>query len=85
MEDEEVQKENPKRVIQRKLEDILHTQQSLVEKIGGLEVDLMNQPDKDLEKGLGDILTGVSANFETMKLVADAFVEKLDKESASEM
>ena len=80
MENEEVQKENPKRVIQRKLEDILHTQQSLVEKIGGLEVDLMNEPDKDLEKGLGDIITGITKDFDTMKAVAQAFGEKLDKE-----
>ncbi|RMA58592.1 hypothetical protein [Ulvibacter antarcticus] len=39
----------------RKLGDILNTCESLVEKVGHLQVDLFNAPDKDLEKIL-DIL-----------------------------
>ena len=36
----------------RKIEDIKNTCESLVEKVGHLQVDLFNHPDKDLEKAL---------------------------------
>jgi hypothetical protein len=36
----------------RKIEDIMNTCESLVEKVGHLQVDLFNHPDKDLEKAL---------------------------------
>lgn len=36
----------------RKLLDIMNTCESLVEKVGHLQVDLFNHPDKDLEKVL---------------------------------
>jgi hypothetical protein len=36
----------------RKIEDIKNTTESLVEKVGHLQVDLFNHPDKDLEKVL---------------------------------
>ena len=36
----------------RKLEDIKNSCESLVEKVGHLQVDLFNHPDKDLEKAL---------------------------------
>lgn len=39
----------------RKLEDIKNTTESLVVKVGHLQVDLFNHPDKELEKFL-DIL-----------------------------
>jgi predicted translin family RNA/ssDNA-binding protein len=36
----------------RKLEDIKNSCESLVEKVGHLQVDLFNHPDKELEKAL---------------------------------
>lgn len=36
----------------RKLEDIKNSCESLVEKVGQLQVDLFNNPDKELEKVL---------------------------------
>lgn len=36
----------------RKLEDIKNSCESLVEKVGHLQVDLFNNPDKELEKAL---------------------------------
>lgn len=41
-----------KEEILRKLEDIKNTTESLVVKIGHLQVDLFNYPDKELEKFL---------------------------------
>lgn len=41
-----------KEEILRKLEDIKNTTESLVVKVGHLQVDLFNYPDKDLEKFL---------------------------------
>lgn len=39
----------------RKLEDIKNTAESLVVKIGHLQVDLFNHPDKELEKFLDSL------------------------------
>jgi hypothetical protein len=39
----------------RKLEDIKNTAESLVVKIGYLQVDLFNHPNKELEKMLDDL------------------------------
>lgn len=39
----------------RKLEDIKNTAESLVVKIGYLQVDLFNHPNKELEKFLDDL------------------------------
>lgn len=36
----------------RKIEDIKNSCESLVEKVGHLQVDLFNHPDKELEKAL---------------------------------
>ena len=36
----------------RKIEDIMNSCESLVEKVGHLQVDLFNNPDKELEKAL---------------------------------
>lgn len=61
-----------------KLEDIKNSCESLVEKLGYLQVDLFNNPDKDLEKFLGEMnskfsqlhqeLVEVTTTYENTKL-----------------
>lgn len=53
----------------RKLEDIKNTAESLVVKIGYLQVDLFNHPNKELEKMLDDLNKAFS---EKHVLIAEA-------------
>jgi hypothetical protein len=43
--------------ILNKLEDIKNSQNSLIEKIGSIEVDLFNCPDEELENSMNNILS----------------------------
>jgi peptidoglycan hydrolase CwlO-like protein len=60
----------------RKLEDIKNTAESLVVKIGYLQVDLFNHPNKELEKMLDDLNKSFS---EKHLLIAEA-CNKLEEE-----
>jgi ABC-type transporter Mla subunit MlaD len=50
-----------------KLEDILNSTESLMGKIGQLQVDLFNNPDKDLEKFLNEINNAFSESHEKIE------------------
>lgn len=53
----------------RKLEDIKNTAESLMGKIGQLQVDLFNNPDKELEKFLNEINNDFDATFQKIEEV----------------
>ena len=53
----------------RKLDDIRNTAQSLMEKIGQLQAELFNHPDKDLEKSLNEINNSVNDSFQIIEEV----------------
>ncbi len=53
----------------RKLEDIKNTTESLMGKIGQLQVDLFNNPDKELEKFLNEINNDLDATFQKIEEV----------------
>lgn len=59
-----------KEEILRKIEDIKNTTESLVVKIGHLQVDLFNYPDKELEKFLDSLNKAFS---EKHLLIAEIF------------
>jgi len=46
--------------IRTKLDDIDHSLKALVEKTANVQLDVMESPDKDLEKALGDIMSAAS-------------------------
>ena len=48
----------------RKIEDIMNSCESLVEKVGHLQVDLFNHPDKELEKALDKLNNDFSKDHE---------------------
>ncbi len=61
----------------RKLEDIMNSCESLVEKIGHLQVDLFNHPDKDLEKALDKLNNDFSNDHQYITEVFHQFEEKV--------
>ena len=63
----------------RKLEDILNTCESLVEKVGHLQVDLLNNPDKDLEECLEKLNCDFSSNHQYITQVLHLFEDKVSK------
>tara|TARA_R110000868_G_scaffold348409_5_gene609519 strand:- start:18110 stop:18349 length:240 start_codon:yes stop_codon:yes gene_type:complete len=63
----------------RKLGDIMNSCESLVEKIGHLQVDLFNHPDKDLEKALDKLNNDFSNDHQFITEVFHQFEEKVSK------
>ncbi|GFZ81242.1 hypothetical protein GCM10011531_09370 [Aquaticitalea lipolytica] len=62
----------------RKIEDIKNSCESLVEKVGHLQVDLFNHPDKDLEKALDKLNNDFSNDHEFITEVWHAYEDKVN-------
>ena len=62
----------------RKIEDIMNTCESLVEKVGHLQVDLFNDPDKDLEKALDKLNNDFSNDHQFITEVFHNYETKVD-------
>ena len=62
-----------------KLEDIKNTQQSLIEKVGVLEIELFDIQSKDLDEELEKVSTRASGSFETITEAIEAFEMKRNK------
>ena len=60
----------------RKMEDIKNTAESLVVKIGHLQVDLFNHPDKELEK----FLDTLNKTFSEKHVLISEVCNKLEEE-----
>jgi len=65
--------------IVRELEDLQHSQQALVQKIGKIEVDNIELGDQRLEKDLPDMHQRVADNLDTIVGIMEYFAEKTDK------
>lgn len=61
----------------RKIEDIKNSCESLVEKVGHLQVDLFNHPDKDLEKALDKLNNDFSNDHMFITELCEAFETKV--------
>jgi hypothetical protein len=57
----------------RKLTDIKNTAESLMEKIGQLQAELFNNPDKDLENSLNEINNAISDNYQKIEEVVTGY------------
>ncbi|RZM29693.1 MAG: hypothetical protein EOO88_03960 [Pedobacter sp.] len=65
--------------IVRELEDLQHSQQALVQKIGKIEVDNIELGDKRLEKDMPDMHQRLADNLDTIVGILEYFAEKTDK------
>lgn len=62
--------------IVRELEDLQHSQQAIIQKIGKIEVDNIELGDKKLDKDLPDMHQRVADNLDTIKSILDYFADK---------
>ncbi len=62
-----------KEEINVKLEDIANSQQSLIEKVGVIQVELFNNPDKVLERELNELNKKLSASFDYIHTVIEHY------------
>ena len=53
--------------IKSSLEDLQHSQEALVQKVAQLEVNLINNPDKEVEEGLTEIYSNAADNAGLVK------------------
>ena len=65
--------------IVRELEDLQHSQQAIIQKIGKIEVDNIELGDKKLEKDLPDMHQRVADNLDSIGDILSYFAEKTDK------
>jgi len=62
--------------IVRELEDLQHSQQAIIQKIGKIEVDNIELGDKKLDKDLPDMHQRVADNLDTIVDILAYFAEK---------
>lgn len=62
----------------RKLEDIKNSCESLVEKVGHLQVDLFNHPDKELEKALDKLNNDFSNDHAFITELCESYAAKIN-------
>lgn len=64
--------------IVRELEDLQHSQQAIIQKIGKIEVDNIELGDKKLEQDLPDMHQRVSDNLDAIVSILDYFANKTE-------
>lgn len=64
--------------IVRELEDLQHSQQAIIQKIGKIEVDNIELGDKKLEQDLPDMHQRVADNLDTIVSILDYFASKTE-------
>ncbi|MNR16667.1 hypothetical protein D3C85_1332840 [compost metagenome] len=63
----------------RELEDLQHSQQAIIQKIGKIEVDNIELGDKKLEQDLPDMHQRVADNLDSIVVILDYFANKTEK------
>lgn len=64
--------------IVRQLEDLKHSQQAIIEKVGKLEVDNFELNDKKLENVLSDMHQRTADNFDSIDSLLNNFSDKTE-------
>ena len=64
--------------IVRQLQDIQHSQQAIIEKVGKVEIDNFDLNDSSLTKVLADIHQRTADNFDSINTLLDGFSEKTE-------
>ena len=65
--------------IKSSLEDVHNSQEALIQKVAQLEVNLMNNPDKEVEEGLLEIYSNATDNADLVKDLLDKFNLRVDE------
>lgn len=65
--------------IARELEDVRHSQQAVLEKIGKIEVDNIELGDKTIESKIPDIYQRTADNSEAIREILESFKEKTEE------
>ena len=61
-----------------KMEDIQNSQESIMEKIGVLQVELFNHPDSKLEKNLNELTELAGKAYDKIKEVSESYKQDHD-------
>lgn len=64
--------------IVRQLQDLQHSQQAIIEKVGKIEVDNFEVNDKNLDKVLSDIHQRTADDFDAINALIDGFSNKTE-------
>lgn len=64
--------------IVRQLQDLQHSQQAIIEKIGKIEIDNFDLNDKKLEKVMSDIHQRTADDFASINNLLDGFSDKTE-------
>ncbi|MCL7987205.1 hypothetical protein M8998_04530 [Sphingobacterium sp. lm-10] len=65
--------------ISRELEDVRHSQQAVLEKIGKIEVDNIELGDKTIEAKIPEIYERTAHNSEAIQAILDSFQQKTEE------
>lgn len=65
--------------IKSALEDLHNSQEAVLQKVGQIEVNLMNNPDKEVEEGLTEVFSNASDNAGIVKDILDKFTERVEQ------
>ena len=64
--------------IVRQLQDLQHSQQAIIEKIGKIEIDNFDLNDKNLEKVMSDIHQRTADDYASINKLLDGFSDKTE-------
>lgn len=65
--------------VRAKLDDVDHSIKALIEKVANVQLDLMEMPDKELEKAIGEVLSRASANADQLKEAIHDYEIKINR------
>lgn len=71
-------KEDLKAAIAAKLQDILNSQEALIEKTAEVQIDLLEAADPELEKAIVEIHTTASANYTSIQEAIDNYQSQVN-------
>ena len=71
-------KEDMMVAIATKLQDILNSQEALIEKTAEVQIDLMSVSDAELERAIVEIHTAASANFDAIQQAIEKYQAHID-------
>lgn len=65
--------------IRSALEDLHHSQEAVIKKVGQLEVNLMNNPDKEVEDELVAVYSTAADNADRVRDMLNRFNDRVDQ------
>ena len=72
-------KEDRMNDIAAKLQDVLNSQEALIDKTAEIQIDLLEAADKELEEAIVEIHTSASANHDAIQQALNSYQEKIEE------